>query len=177
MIVFDLKCEHNHQFESWFRSSSAYEEQRDAGLVECPYCGSTSVVKALMAPNVATKGNQKSELPAAAETPTNRPAGPEMPGNMPVPAPMLSVGAASSPSPELKALAEKAAAAMAELQTHVEKSCENVGDNFAEEARKIHYGESEERGIYGESSLEEAEELLEEGIDIMPLPGSRPTDA
>ncbi len=177
MIVFDLKCELNHQFESWFRSSTAYQEQCDAGLVECPYCGSTSITKALMAPNVATKGNQKPDLPAAAVVPATRPAGTEVAAHMGATAPLPSVGAASSPSPELKALAEKAAAAMAKLQAHVEKNCENVGDNFAEEARKIHYGEAEERGIYGESSLEEAEELLEEGIDIMPLPGTRPTDA
>lgn len=163
MIVFDLKCEEGHQFESWFRSSSAYEEQRNAGLVECPYCGSSAVEKAPMAPNVAAKGNQKASVPAVSGDDT--------------PAPVPAVGAAVTPSPELRALAEKAAAAMAELHAHVEKNCEDVGDKFAEEARKIHYGESEERGIYGESSLEEAEELLEEGIDVMPLPGVRRTDA
>ncbi len=163
MIVFDLKCEEGHQFESWFRSSSAYEEQRDAGFVECPYCGSSVVEKAPMAPNVAAKGNQKTSAPAISVE------------DAPAPAP--AVGAAVTPSPELRALAEKAASAMAELHAHVEKNCENVGDKFAEEARKIHYGESEERGIYGESSLEEAEELLEEGIDVMPLPGVRRTDA
>lgn len=161
MIVFDLKCEEGHQFESWFRSSSAYEEQRDAGLVECPYCGSSSVEKAPMAPNVAAKSNQKSPAPVVATKGDTA----------------ATVGAAAAPSPELRALAEKAASAMAELQAHVEKTCENVGDKFAEEARKIHYGESEERGIFGESSLEEAEELLEEGIDVMPLPGVRRTDA
>lgn len=163
MIVFDLKCSEGHLFESWFRSSTAYEEQKAAGLVECPYCGNVDVEKAPMAPNVATKGNQRSE-------PVNIAAQPEeTPAKAVAPAPKLS--------PELKALAEKAASAMAELQSHVEKNCENVGKDFAEEARKIHYGETEERGIYGESSLEEAQELLEEGIDVLPLPGTRRTDA
>ena len=165
MIVFDLKCSDGHLFESWFRSSSAYEEQKTAGLVECPYCGSVEVEKAPMAPNVAAKGNQRSEPVNIAAQPQPE----ETPAKAVAPAPKLS--------PELKELAEKAASAMAELQSHVEKHCEDVGKEFAEEARKIHYGETEERGIYGESSLEEAQELLEEGIDVMPLPGTRRTDA
>lgn len=163
MIVFDLKCSEGHLFESWFRSSSAYEEQKTSGLIECPYCGTTDVEKAPMAPNVGAKGNQR------AETITSVSDLPEMPAKAVAPAPKMS--------PELKALAEKAASAMAELQNHVEKTCDNVGKDFAEEARKMHYGEAEERGIYGESSLEEAQELLEEGIDVMPLPGTRRTDA
>ena len=162
MIVFDLKCEEGHLFESWFRSSSAYEEQKAAGLIECPYCGSPEVEKAPMAPNVGAKGNQKTEVvtdkPKALDVAT--------------PAPTMA-----APSPELRELANKAAKAMADLQQHVEKNCENVGKDFAEEARKMHYGESEERGIYGESSLEEAQDLIEEGIDVMPLPGVRRTDA
>ena len=160
MIVFDLKCEQNHQFESWFRSSDAYSDQLAAGLVECPYCGSIEINKAVMAPNVGTKGNQ------------------QKPGSIvpsgPVEEPVAS--AAMSVSSETRELAKKAAKAIAEFQDHVERSCENVGDNFAEEARKIHYGESEERGIYGETSIEEAQELLEEGVDVMPLPGVRRTD-
>ena len=163
MIVFDLKCDQGHLFESWFRSSAAYDEQLASGLVECPYCGSTHVEKAPMAPNVGAKGNQKLETVQKAAPPS-----------VPEQAPASTMAA---PSPELRELADKAAKAMADLQQHVEKNCENVGKDFAEEARKIHYGEAEERGIYGESSLEEAQDLLEEGIDVMPLPGVRRTDA
>jgi len=160
MIVFDLKCEQNHQFESWFRSSEAYSEQLAAGLVECPYCGSLDVGKAVMAPNVGVKGNQNvQEKIAHAGSPEE---------------PVAS--AAMAASSETRELAKKATEAIAKFQAHVEKSCENVGENFAEEARKIHYGESEERGIYGETSIEEAQELLEEGVDVMPLPGVRRTD-
>lgn len=165
MIVFDLRCEQGHQFESWFRSSSAYEEQVEAGLVECPYCGETSVEKAPMAPNVAAKSNQKTP---DAPSPLAKPE---------PPAPVPSVGAAAGQSTELRAIAKQAADAMSKLQAHVEKNCENVGDKFAEEARKMHYGETEERGIYGESTPEEASELLDEGIDVLPLPGPSRTDA
>lgn len=161
MIVFDLKCEEGHLFESWFRSSSAYDEQLAAGLVECPYCGSTHIEKAPMAPNLGAKGNQKQETAVKAPSVPNQAPGATM----------------AAPSPELRELAEKASKAMADLQQHVEKNCENVGKDFAEEARKMHYGEAEERGIYGESSLEEAQDLIEEGIDVMPLPGVRRTDA
>lgn len=159
MIVFDLKCAQDHQFESWFRSSGDYEQQQSAGLVECPYCGSVDIAKAPMAPNVGAKGNQKHQI--ASTTPGQAP----------------TVNSAMARSPELQKLVENAADAMAKLQQHVEENCENVGENFAEEARKIHYGESKQRGIYGESSIDEAQELQEEGIDVMPLPGVRRNDA
>ncbi|NVJ71310.1 MAG: DUF1178 family protein [Alphaproteobacteria bacterium] len=150
MIVFDLKCSTGHQFEAWFRSSSAYEDQKAAGLVECPHCGSNDVGKALMAPNVASKGNQKPE-----------------------PAPV----AASPRDPKMQEVVAEAEKVLAKLKDHVETTCDYVGKDFAEEARKIHYGESEERGIYGESTLQETKELLEEGVEIMPLPGLGRKDA
>ncbi len=160
MIVFDLKCEQNHQFESWFRSSDAYSEQLAAGLVECPYCGSIDIGKAVMSPNVGAKGNQERRRAI-------------------VPSATIEASAASAAmavSSETRELAKKATEAIEKFQKHIEKSCENVGENFAEEARKIHYGETDERGIYGETSIEEAQELLEEGVDVMPLPGVRRTD-
>ncbi len=145
MIVFDLKCPENHRFEAWFKSSSAYEEQLAAGIVECPYCGSTEVSKAPMAPNVAAKGNTRAET-----------------------APMVH----TKDDAKLNELVAEAQKVFAKLRNHVEMNCDYVGDQFAEEARKIHYGEADDRGIYGESTLEETKALLEEGIEIMPLPGS-----
>lgn len=150
MIVFDLKCSGDHRFEAWFRSSSAYEEQKAAGFVECPQCGSTDVSKALMAPNVAAKGNRKQE-----STPVT----------------------AKSSDPALAAAAEEARKVLEKLKSHVETTCDYVGSGFAEEARKIHYGEAEERGIYGESTLKETKELIDEGVEIMPLPGMGRKDA
>lgn len=150
MIVFDLKCSSGHQFEAWFRSSSAYEDQLAAGIVECPHCGSIEVSKALMAPNVATKGNQKAE-----------------------PTPV----AAKSGDANLNQVAAEARKVMEKLRDHVENTCDYVGKNFTEEARKIHYGEAEERGIYGESTAEETKELIDEGVEILPLPGLPRNDA
>lgn len=140
-------------FEAWFRSSSAYEDQKAAGLVECPHCGSTEVSKAPMAPNVAAKGNTKTD---------------------PAPAVANSVKSVDPKAAELAAEAQKL---FSKLRNHVEETCDYVGDKFAEEARKIHYGESEERGIYGESTAEETKELLDEGVEIMPLPGMGRKDA
>ncbi|WP_417466128.1 DUF1178 family protein [Kordiimonas sp.] len=145
MIVFDLKCPDSHRFEAWFKSSSAFEEQQQAGIVECPYCGSTEISKAPMAPNVGAKGNQRAEA-----------------------APMVQ----HKDDARLSELATEAKKVFAKLKNHVEKNCDYVGNQFAEEARKIHYGEATERGIYGESTLEETQALLDEGIDVLPLPGT-----
>ncbi len=153
MIVYDLKCGKGHVFEVWFGSSSDYDQQKKRGLLECPYCGERSVEKALMAPNVAAKSNQKQERPAGpaqAAAPMNR-----------------SVGAGGEAPPEV---VKEMLAKLAEVQRQVEESFDYVGDDFAEEARKIHFGETEERPIYGEVNLEEAKELKEVGIDILPLP-------
>lgn len=150
MIVFDLKCPHSHTFEAWFRSSADYETQREQGVVECPFCGSKEISKALMAPNVAAKSNSKPAAPRAA---TN------------------------SQDPKVQELAAQAQALFQKVREHVEDTCDYVGNDFAEEARKIHYGESEERGIYGESTAEETQELLDEGVEIMPLPVARRSDA
>jgi len=164
MIVFDLKCEYGHQFEAWFKSSSAYDTQLEAGHVTCPFCDSSVVSKAPMAPNVAVKGNQTSRgKQSDDETPALRHEEKTETSEA-----ILS----GTGDQKLTALAAEAQKVFAKLKNHVEKNCDYVGNNFADEARKIHYGESEERGIYGESTKEETIELLEEGIDIMPLPGT-----
>ncbi|MBL4639626.1 MAG: DUF1178 family protein [Kordiimonadaceae bacterium] len=166
MIVFDLKCEHSHRFEAWFKSSSAYEDQLMNGLVSCPYCDSLEISKAPMAPNIATKSNQKPE-----------PTGPS--GDAPVPAvPAVTAPVASQQvDGKLAELVQETEKMLAKVRDHVQENCDYVGDNFAEEARKIHYGESEERGIYGESTKQETVDLLEEGITVLPLPMSRQTDS
>lgn len=165
MIVFDLKCEHGHQFEAWFKSSSAYEDQKLAGHVTCPYCDSADITKAPMAPNIGAKSNQKSEtVPTSSPEPSS------------VPAPAAPVASQKSDG-KLAELVQETEKMLAKVKEHVQQNCDYVGDNFAEEARKIHYGESEERGIYGESTKEETVELIEEGIDVLPLPMGRPTDS
>jgi hypothetical protein len=141
MIVFDLRCAKAHVFEAWFGSSDNYEEQRARGLLSCPVCGDADVGKALMAPAVAPKGNRRADDPA------------------PTPA------AAHDPE-QVKAML----AALAEIQSKVEANCDYVGDRFADEARAIHLGESDARGVYGETTPAEAQALRDEGIEIAPLP-------
>ncbi|HLM40166.1 MAG TPA: DUF1178 family protein [Microvirga sp.] len=141
MIKYALACEQAHEFESWFPSSEAFETQRKRGFVTCPYCNSARVEKQIMAPSVA----RKDKLPDA-----------------PVPGPQ-PVAVLSDREQEIRA-------ALRALRDHVMKNAENVGKGFVEEARKMHYGEAEERSIYGEADLAEARALLEEGIDVLPLP-------
>lgn len=146
MIRYDLVCSRGHAFDGWFRDSAAFDEQRAGKAIACAVCGDTEVEKALMAPSIA-KGAQ---APAAAPQPETPPQPKYVAGGAPDAARMLE-------------LARK-------LRRHVETHAENVGMRFPEEARRIHYNESEKRSIYGEASPEEAKALKEEGIAFHPLP-------
>jgi hypothetical protein len=151
MIRYALVCERQHEFESWFQSSSAYDKQAKRGLVACPVCGSTKVEKAIMAPRLS-HGERAIDVPNAPAS-----AGPPAsPGTAPV----------AMMSPQERELRAK----LRELREHLTKNAENVGRRFPEEARKMHYGEIEHRSIYGEASPQEARELQEEGIEFHPLP-------
>ena len=155
MIVFDLHCRADDaRFEAWFRSSSDFERQREQGLLVCPQCGSGDIEKALMAPAVGRKGNQLAP---------NRPARREVT----IEASQDSAVATMAP---LSDEAKRALVAMADIQRKVLEKSKWVGGRFAEEARSMHYGETESRAIYGETSMEEAEQLIEEGIEIAALP-------
>lgn len=148
MIHYNLICEREHEFDGWFASSDAFDAQAKRGLVTCAVCGSAKVSKALMTPGVPAKSNRKPESEQRS--------------------PALNM----TDDPKLRELAEN----VRKLRKHVESTADYVGDNFAEEARRMHYGEEEPRGIYGEASLKEAAELHEEGVDVMPLP-KLPDDA
>jgi hypothetical protein len=159
MIVFDLKCAGGHIFEAWFRSSEVYENQRAASEINCPVCGDAHISKAIMAPNIsAGKGGDKSEFEALAGREARQD----------------SVSVASPVPPSLPEDFKKALEGMRQM---VRDNCEDVGKNFAEEAKKIHYGEAEKRGIYGEATPEESEDLRDEGIDFMQLPIPLRTDS
>jgi hypothetical protein len=161
MILYELVCEHGHSFESWFRDSAAFDALAAAHGLNCPVCGSSSVGKALMAPRLARrKGHDDRPTPreeveqAASGSEQSKPAAP----------------------PKLRDLPETVAMVnefLEHVREHVETTCDYVGDQFAEEARRIHYGESEARGIYGEATPEDTKALHEEGVDIIPLPGRR----
>ncbi len=130
MILFDLRCAEDHEFEAWFRDSASFEAQSAASEITCPVCGGSDVVKALMAPRLALRRTGDAK----------------------------------------QAEDGMAIRVLEELHRHVRDNCDDVGDKFAEEARKIHYGEAEKRGIYGEATNAEARELTEEGVDIHQLP-------
>lgn len=157
MIVFDLRCKKDHVFEAWFKDSATFQEQVEAGVVRCPVCGSKRVEKALMAPNVTSRRQNKeasSSLPATAGEPAMPPA---------------EAGGSVTTNADLEKVTE-VMRALTELRENVERECDYVGADFAEEARKIHYGETEARGIYGESSDEDAKALEDEGVEFARVP-------
>jgi hypothetical protein len=134
LIRFSLSCDHDHEFEAWFRSNDDFDRQKKRGLVDCPTCGSSKVQKALMAPAVST-GRKREKIALA-----------------------------------MNDMQKKAMAEMKALSEKIRENADYVGDKFAEEARKIHFGEADARGIYGEATLEEAKSLAEDGVGFMPIP-------
>jgi hypothetical protein len=148
MILYELNCSHDHSFSAWFNSSAAFDEQRDRQLVACPICEDTCVAKAPMAPRIGKV--------QAADAST--------------PAPALPLATATHASGEISRM-------IGEFCRAIETNCDYVGGSFAEEARKIHYGEADPRGIYGEASNSEAADLKEEGIEIASVPWIRKPDA
>jgi hypothetical protein len=156
MILYRLRCSEGHEFESWFKDSKTYERQEKKSLVGCPVCGASKVERAVMAPRLA-KGAKAKTVEASTGASAE------------VPAPM-----ASPQQQQMAALArnmpKELREALLKVREHVEQNCQHVGEKFAEEARKIHYGESDKRGIYGETSEQEAQALAEEGIEFGRLP-------
>jgi hypothetical protein len=153
MIRYALRCERNHAFESWFQSSSAFDSQVKRKLVACPVCDSTKVEKAIMAPRVVSKkGRESAAVPA------------------PVAAPAPAAEAAPAPQSLVMAQERELRAKLKELRDHIVNNADNVGERFPNEARKMHYGEIEHRPIYGEASPEEARALIDEGVEVAPLP-------
>ena len=156
MIKYALVCANSHDFESWFPDSAAYDKQVKKKLVACPVCNSVKVEKAIMAPRLSKAGSSKRRT--MIEGPADAPA--STPAPSPTPAPVAMV------SPQEKEFRAK----LKELREHLVKNADNVGSRFPEEARKMHYGETEHRSIYGEASPQDAKDLHEEGIEFHPLP-------
>ena len=149
MIRYSLRCERGHAFESWFQSSSAYEAQEKRNLVNCPVCGSPKVERAIMSPQIVSKKGREGAVPApAAATDVTTP----------------------TSTPLLMAQERELRAKLRELRDHIVKNADNVGERFPNEARKMHYGDIEHRPIYGEASPDEARALIEEGVEVTPLP-------
>jgi hypothetical protein len=148
MIKFSLICDNGHGFESWFRDNASFDTQVKRGFVTCPHCASIKVGKAIMAPRIAR--TDKGEAPSTQ-----------------APAAMAAI------SPEQQQMREMLRA----LRKHVEANADHVGDRFADEARKMHYGEIEHRSIYGSATPDEVRELRDEGVEAHPLPMVPDADA
>jgi hypothetical protein len=169
MKVLDLQCTQGHSFEGWFGSQDDYDSQRARGLVTCPVCNDSEILKKLSAPRLnlghgvaseatsATVGSRDADSSAA-----------HLPAQAPNPEPSLSARNAD-PTVNPDTL-QQMQVAMMKMVRHVMANTEDVGTQFAEEARKIHYGERQERQIRGQATREETEALIDEGIDVMPLP-------
>ncbi len=142
MILYRLQCRAGHDFEAWFLDGATYDRQAAAGDVSCPYCGTAKVAKAPMAPRLATRAGDRAPAPT---------------GDAPAEARATEVAA-------------KILGAVEGIREHVEENFDYVGDEFADEARRIRKGEAEERGIYGEATPSEADALDDEGIKVYPLP-------
>ncbi len=148
MIHYQLRCSADHHFDGWFRDSAAFDAQAERGLVSCPACGDTAVNRALMAPRIK-KGAPVVDASGAPDA---------------VPAP------AAAPEKAGVAVPDHVRAMLQKLRAEVERNCDYVGPGFADEARRIHRGESDKRGIYGESTPEQAEALADEGIEVARIP-------
>ncbi len=157
MIVFDLNCDYGHRFEGWFGSGADYELQLERALLSCPECGSLAVSKAPMAPSVPVKGNAKVESRAPRPVPRNSVADP-----VPLDAPLANR--------EMPAEVQKALTKLAKAQAKALEKSTWVGADFARTSREMHYGDREEAPIHGKASREEAKALVEEGVQIAPLP-------
>ena len=151
MILYQLNCDRQHSFEAWFKDGATCDRQLKRKTVECPTCGSLKVAKALMAPRIGKKSNG-SEI-AAIEPPS-----------------MPSAPVAPAPANKTAVVPAELRQALLEVRKQIEANCDYVGDKFADEARKIHEGESEARGIYGEATDAEHEELIEDGIEVTRVP-------
>jgi len=185
MILYALRCEHGHEFEAWFRDGATYDAQAEAGVVVCPICGDTRISKAIMAPSIPrhhgargtaagqeTAGGPEEDEPSSAAPAAPSPA-------VPAPATGKVLEGAKAMGSAEQAVAQALPQLMDALDTlrrRVEATCDNVGNAFAEEARRIHYGEAEARGIYGETTLEEAEALRDEGVSFATIPWRRRTN-
>ncbi|MFH7810557.1 MULTISPECIES: DUF1178 family protein [Acetobacter] len=159
MICYRLRCAHDHVFEGWYKDSSTFAMLRQKSLLSCPACGTSSVDQAPMAPAIVGRASER--LPQSDPAPTPDMAAPQVPATGHI----------------LPGLPDAMLSALRDVRRRIEENCENVGNRFADEALRIHYGEAPERGIYGEMSQTQREELEEEGVAFHSVPWVRDTES
>lgn len=150
MIVFDLKCSNGHEFEGWFASTEEYDQQIKKKQVICPICNSYKITKGLMAPNIQSKKSDNSKS---------------------------NIKEKNNLQNDKKINQKEVLIELRKLQKYIENNSDDVGNRFAEEARKMYYGETDSRAIRGEATSEEAEELNDEGIPFTRIPSLPREDA
>jgi hypothetical protein len=169
MIHYQLRCDTDHAFDGWFKDSASFDRQSEMGLIACPLCNSVTVSRALMAPALGRGTRHTRTIQAAEENgPPSAPAASD--GAVPAIAQPPGAPAAAEIPDKLRSLLQR-------LRSDVEKHCDYVGKDFADEARRIHYGETKARGIYGETTASEAEALADEGIEFGMMPWLRRSDS
>lgn len=149
MIHYTVACSAGHAFDGWFKDSAAFDVQADRGLIECPECGGSNVTRALMAPAIPRKGKQAKRIETEVTPPPVLPPAPET---------------------AVTGLPDQMRAVLQRIRAEVERTSDYVGPGFADEARRIHRGESDKRNIYGESTPAQAEALADEGIEVSQIP-------
>jgi hypothetical protein len=166
MIRYALQCERGHAFDSWFQDSASFDKQAKRGLVSCPICDSVRIEKSIMAPQIPRKGRTTEQR--AGEEKTMRATA----RRKKAAAAEATTAPAATPSPEPLMMAQEAElrAKLKELRDHIKANADNVGEQFPEQARKMHYGEIEHRPIYGDASPDEAKALIDEGVEVLPMP-------
>jgi hypothetical protein len=182
MIKYQLICDLTHEFEGWFQTGAAFDAQNETGLVTCPVCDSAKVRRALMTPNLASPKRRRDDVNRLPASETANQAGNQVGNQAGIITPTItpSAQAASAqvasaqvasahPAPSQAALGE-AIAQLRQLQRKIKSECRDVGNDFAAEVRKMHYGDRAPENIYGHSSAEERESLADEGIDVVALP-------
>ena len=169
MIKYSLQCSNGHGFDGWFKDSTTFDQQSTSGLLTCPQCDDPHVAKTLMAPHIGNNAGKnrgaKTPLPTA-------PVSQSMPVPVPAPAPTPVTF-----TPQQTEAMEQVGEMIKKVKEHILDTCKDVGGNLAEEARKMHYGEKKAEGIYGTATTNDVEDLLDEGIEVMPAPFLQKTDA
>ena len=155
MIHYALRCGAGHAFDGWFRDSGAFEAQVASGLVTCPDCGDAKVVRGLMAPAIPRKGAKPKAAP---------------PQEVVAAAPETTAPQTTGPETTATGLPDQMRAVLQRIRAEVERTSDYVGPAFADEARRIHRGDTGKRNIHGESTPEQAEALAEEGIEVAQIP-------
>lgn len=159
MIHYQLRCRTGHEFEGWFRDSTSFEQQSETGLLSCPNCGTTEVSRGLMAPAVRTR--RASALA----------------GSTPEGAAVMPLPVQQPPASKEVGLPDEMRAMLQRMRAEVERNCDDVGNDFAAEALRMHRGEASVRGIYGNASEDDRETLADEGIQVMQIPWLKPAES